>query len=152
MKPDFPNDETELTKAHQEKYTSAVYDSAAGFQMFEVWVESVLQLKRHKKIQPLVWNWAIVRPLLRRWMGELSFDHYIQDTPRDLNTLLNYVNDRHDIWGETVPYVHPTPGQLFNRSGVKLIDKNLTSVCKGYADVYKLLLTQRLPGIVDRLG
>lgn len=153
MKPDFPNDETELKKAHQKVYTEAAYDSLAGYSLFELWVEKDLELKNRKRLQPLVWDWATVRPVLKRWMGDCGFEHHIMDTPRDLMTLLNFVNDRHDRWGETVPYVHPTKNQLFNRSGVKLIDDGLTASALGLAEVYSLMLSQRFPGYnFDKLG
>lgn len=129
------------------EYETSIHDAIGSFGLFEHWCEHTLQLKHNKRIMPLCWDWSLIRPFLKTWMGEEGFATNVDETGlRELVTTMNFVNDRHSFWGDEVPYPIIKEGQMCARSGVALIDKNsMTSNCKAYIDWYGSQLRSYLP-------
>lgn len=154
MRPSWPVDGkvAGINKEGLQEFMDQPFDTIGGFSMFEAWVER-LGLRRGKGLMPLCWDWAFVKPFLKMWMGEENFNHYINPNVRDLQTVLNVVNDRYFFWHEPVPIVHPKRQTLYHRLGVELIDKNsCVAQCKGMVDAYKTLLRGYLPGYATTLA
>ena len=128
-------------------YTSSPFDGISSFALFERWVETTLELKPGKKIMPLVWDWARLKPYLQNWMGDETFDHYIHESVRDGMTVLNFLNDRWDVWGESPEFKQPTFSQFCTRSGVELIEKSSMSAnAMALIEVYRQQLGKYIPG------
>lgn len=126
------------------EHTSAP-DSVLALEMFERWFFE-LNLPKHKKIMPLVWDWSHVFPYLKIWMPGSNFGDFIHESVRECLPLLNYVNDRQSLMGQEVTFKHPTFGQLCARSGVEHIERNsVLSNCKALSDAYRHILGLRLP-------
>lgn len=124
-------------------FLESPHDGIKSAELFEYWTER-LELKQHKKILPLCWNWAEVKPWLKHWLG-LTYDAFIHpESVRDLSTLLNFINDREDYYGNDIPYKQPTFDQLVKRSEVKLFDRNsLTANCLAMSECYRVILHNR---------
>lgn len=128
-------------------YTGSSFDSVSSFALFERWVVDTLELKPGKKIMPLVWDWSRVRPYLQNWMGDETFDYYMHESVRDGMTVLNFLNDRWDFWGESPEFKAPTFGQFIVRSGIELIEKNsVTANAMALIEVYRQQLGKYIPG------
>ena len=129
-----------------EEFKNSLFDTSRGYEMFERWFTDTLQMKLHKKIMPLVWNYESIRPWLKMWMGDLGFEHHIHENYRDCMSMLNWWNDRHAYFGEEVPYKHPTIGQLMIRSGVQLLERNsVMANCKGIVECYHHMVKDYVP-------
>lgn len=146
IRPSWPVDK-KIAKLSEDtlKEHRAAPDAVTALDMFETWFQQ-MNLPRHKKIMPLVWNWMDIQPYLKIWLTGSYFTDFIHESVRDCLPLLNYVNDRCSIMGEEVPYKHPTFGQLVCRSDVELLERNsLMANCKALSDAYRVILGRRLP-------
>lgn len=122
-------------------------DAHGAYTMFEYWCETTLELKNQKKILPLCYDWSYIKPFLKYWMGDDGLAHYIGDSIRDVQSMMNFANDRHAFWGDEVPYPIIRESQLYSRSNIPLIEKNsLLANCKGLIDVYGQTLRSYMPG------
>lgn len=120
-------------------------DSVLALELFEQWLLE-LNLPKHKKIMPLVWNWSDVFPYLKIWMTGRNYGDFMHESVRDCLPLLNYVNDRQSLMGQEVTFKHPTFSQLTCRSGVELIERNsVLANAKALSDVYRHIMGLRLP-------
>lgn len=127
-------------------FLTSSFDSVGAFALFERWVRD-MEMKSGKKLIPLVWDWGHVKPRLQNWMGELSFDHYFLNAPRDCVSVLNFMNDRSHLWGEDQEFKHPTFAQFLTHTGTELIDTNsVTSNAKALIDAYRKVLGTYMPG------
>lgn len=145
MRPSYPVDlkQARLSKDKLVDFKESPLDSIKGGEVFEAWTER-LALKEHKKIIPVAWNWIEIQPWIKFWLGDLTYEHYIHESHRDLLVLLNFINDREDYFGSEPPYKHPTFGQLLGRSGVKLFDRNsLPANCVALSECYRHILQNR---------
>jgi len=72
---------------------------------FELWYKS-LKLKPAKRIIPLVWDWARMRPFLEDFFGYAKgipiIDEYFSPEVRSLRDVTTYLNDV--SWAQSYPY------------------------------------------------
>lgn len=153
IRPSWPVDAkvAKLGKEALATFRVASQDAVTARSMFEKWCEYTLQLKKYKKIMPLCWDWARIEPYLRIWLGS-SYEELIHDSVRDMLSVLNFVNDRSDFWGEEVPFKHPTIGQFIVRSDIDLIERNsLPANCDALIKSYYQVLRGYLPGYTPKV-
>lgn len=112
-----------VSKEHLDEFTKSPFDAVTGFSIFERWF-ATLDLREHKKIIPLVWDWARIRPFLVNWMGPINFAHHIDENVREARSVLNFINDRADISGQKIEFVAPKFSQFLSKNRVELIDTN----------------------------
>lgn len=149
MRPSWPVDNrvAHLNAETLEEYKKSSVDGQGGYALFEHWCQTTLELKTNKKIMPVCYDWSYMKPFLKAWMGEEGFEYHVSESIRDVQCMMNFVNDRHSFWGDDVPYPIIKRSQLFRRNGVGLVERNsLLAVCKGVIDIYGLTLRKFLPG------
>jgi hypothetical protein len=155
IRPAWPVD-GKIARLNQEALATFVTSSQDGVtarSMFERWCEQTLQLKKHKKVLPLVWNWARMVPYLQLWLGSSYEDLIYHESVRDLLAVLNFINDRNDFWGEEVPFKHPRFGEIVNRNDVELIERNsLSANCDAMIKAYNQLLRGYIPGYAPKIA
>lgn len=128
-------------------FETSPHDGQGALTMLEYWCDKVLELKVRKQIMPLCYDWGFIKPFLRNWMGEHTFTELISESVRDIQSVMNFTNDRHAFWGDEVPYPILKESQLYKRSGISLIETNsLPANCKGLIDTYGQLLRSFMPG------
>lgn len=152
MRPNWPIDQrlAGLSDPDVKDYKQSGVQSEAARGMFERWFTHTLQPMKHKKIMPLVWDWAAQKPWLKLWLGS-SFDEIFHENVRDCMTLLNFINDRYDKWGDKdVPFKQPTFTQLLTRQEITLIERNsVLANCKALQEAYYNLLRGYIPGYTE---
>lgn len=135
-----------LNAENIQDYEKSPFDAVESVGMFCRWADA-LQLKERKQILPLVWDWAFVKSYLQIWLGEETFAHYMSESHRDLMGVSNFINDRHDVWGEEVPFKNITLSQVLNRKGIDLIERNsITANCVGLIELNRAFLHDFVPG------
>lgn len=148
IRPSWPVDTkyAKLSKPALEEYKKSPFDGIGAFNLFEHWIAS-LGLKTHKKIMPLVWDWASIKPYLQMWAGQSNFEYYFSDVVRDLLPVMAFINDRTDFWGEPIKYPHYRLSQLAVRENIEQIERNsVLSDVKALVDTNVQLLRNYIPG------
>lgn len=149
IRPSWPVDlkVAKLSKDKLKEYQQSSFDSIGAFGIFEHWCRDVLQLKEHKKIMPLVWDWAKIKPYLMAWAGPTNFEDHFSEVVRDLLPVMSFVNDRTDFFGDTIQYPIPKFTQLCTRNHIEIIERNSTVAnVKGLVDANYELIRGYLPG------
>ncbi len=66
-------------------------------ELFDSWMEKKIQLRFEKKLMPVAYNWAYMRPFIRNWLGPINFESHFSHEYRDLMSIALYCNDYADI-------------------------------------------------------
>lgn len=140
-KPGFPvGREAKLNAQEVEEWQQLPFDSVDTGDLFIDWVER-LDLPRHKQIIPLCWSWHPMIPWLTHWLGEYNFKYIFSSEYRDIQSVVNYINDKDDYCGRSIKYKIHKFRQAIKDAKVELFDKNsLMSNCMAVIDLYSVLL------------
>lgn len=152
MRPSWPVDKkvAKLNATNIKDYETSPFDQIGGQGLFTRWADS-LELRTRKKIIPLVWDWAKVQPYLKMWLGDLTFEHYIFKNSRDLMTVINFINDRGDYWGDEIPFKILKRTNMFTRLNVQLIDENsVVANALAMIESYNLMLRGYIAGYAPK--
>jgi hypothetical protein len=145
IKPSYPVDlkTARLSKDRfQEQFLTSAFEAVKAVELLEHWW-SAIRARPNNQLVCMAWDWTRVQPWLRYWLDPI-YSEIISESHRDLVSLLNFINDREDYYGEEPPYKAPTLQQLITRSNVQLIDRNsLLANCKAMSDCYRYLLHNR---------
>lgn len=154
IRPVWPVD-NRIAKVNQERlkdFETTLFDSVTARSMFEKWCENTLQLKRGKKVMPLVWDWERMTPFLKNWLGSSYPDYIEEKVVRDVRSVMHFINDRHAFWGEEIFFKKVQFTNFINRSDLEFIEKNsLTSNCRALLDGYRELLRRYIPGYAPKI-
>jgi hypothetical protein len=145
IKPTFPVD-LKIAKLgglrFEEEYLASPTDGINAAELFGIWWKN-FRPNPEKKIEILTWDWSSKRKWIEAWLdGE--YMEYISSNYRDLEPLLNFINDREDYHGGMAKYPVQKFTALMHYSGIEILDRNsLMSNCKAMSDAYRYLLHQR---------
>lgn len=121
-------------------------DKWAAVDLFERWCTEKLRLPHNKRISPLAHNWVFDSPFIRTWLGNKTYEYFIDGRYRDLMTSVLYENDCADRLNERVPF--PKCNLAYVASQLKIPHDrahNALADCIVTAQCYRELVLQRLP-------
>lgn len=112
-------------------------------EQFDRWMENKIKLRFSKKLLPVVYNWAYIKPFIRNWLGPINFNSYFSHEYRDLMSAALYCNDYSDINNHEVIYPKVSLQYITNRLH---IDYNrfddtiliVKSICESYRAMMKM--------------
>lgn len=107
LRPDRLNqidiEDVKINKLRLGNYALTGFDPFEAADLFAEWYKS-LQLRETKKIMPLAYNWASIRPFIEEWLGPLNFEYHFDDRYRDVVSIALYLDDRADVEVEQFPF------------------------------------------------
>ena len=110
-------------------------DEVDGRTYLENWCTEELDLKLHKKLMLVAWDWASVKPKLQNWLGS-SYHEIVHDTVRDVNSMMNFLRDRMSAWGEDLGVRHDAFTNTLKAFNVERLDKTTVGNCRALAELY----------------
>ena len=106
--------------------------------MFTEWFSRCVP--RHQKVEPLAQNWSFDRSFLTATFQGLNLDNYIFYRARDIQRVIEFINDRARIHGARVPFSSSALVKVAQALGIE--NKNPHSAmcdCYTTAAVYRTL-------------
>lgn len=135
MRPAIPLDLTKITATYAKQSMQHLLDAVDGRTYFENWVDRVLNLKYGKKVMFVAWDWASIKPVLQMWLGS-SFDELVHETVRDVNSIMNFLRDRMDAWGEDLGVRHDKFSGTLKAFNVQRVDNTSAGNARALAELY----------------
>jgi len=109
--------------------------------LFDDWMEKQIRLDDKKKLLPVVYNWAGMRPFIKNWLGTENFNYYFSERYRDIYSIALFCNDFADMKLGDVPYLKTTMVTVAKTLRVEYERHDETILqCKSISQVYKGLL------------
>ena len=99
-----------------QKARSIGIDGSLAAELLIAWFEK-LGLTKGKKIVPIGYNYALLRPLMIRWLGPATYDYLFDWRYRDVMLAAGTVNDLCYWRSEPFPYPKYDLGSIATRSG-----------------------------------
>jgi DNA polymerase III epsilon subunit-like protein len=113
------------------------YDAA---ELFVEWFDK-LKLAENKRIMPLAHNWSFDCEFIKKWLGPKTFHYHIDGRYRDSMSTAQYINDRADSKGQSIPFPKVNLGYI--ASQLKIPHDNAHTAlgdCIVTGQVYKELI------------
>jgi hypothetical protein len=145
IKPSYPVD-LKIAGLSRERFAdeflSSAHDAIKVGELFCTWWKAI-RPKPDKKIIPFVWDWHRVQPWLDFWLGG-EYLEIFHETHRELMSVMHFLNDREDYYGNDIFYKMQTFGNVVTNSGTELLMRNnLMANCKALSDCYRSMLHKR---------
>jgi len=125
LKPNHPeraNSEARriITKAKLASAVRSGFDQVAAFDLWEQWFQK-LCLPEKRRIVPLGHNYAYFDAImLREWMGNENYSHYMDSRTRDTYLIAEHMNDRADFNSEQTPFPRLSLSFLASKLGIEV--------------------------------
>jgi DNA polymerase III epsilon subunit-like protein len=100
---DIDYDAMKVSKSNLTELLNQGLDKYDAADLFEKWCDK-LQLATGKRISPLAQNWLFDAQFIRAWLGDKTYEYYIDGRYRDLMCTTLYLNDVADRENERVPF------------------------------------------------
>ena len=96
-------EDVKINKLRLANYALTGFDPFEAADLFADWYKT-LGLRENKKIMPLAYNWALMRPFLEEWLGTCNFEYHFDERYREIVSTALYLDDRADIEIEQFPF------------------------------------------------
>lgn len=118
--------------------------------LFDSWMEDKIKLAYNKKLLPLTFNWAAMRPFIKNWLGPINFDSYFSHEYRDIQSLALFCNDYADMHTYQLPYPKMKMGFISKILNIEYNKYQETIYhCKIYSEVYRSMMRKILPSFSE---
>ena len=134
-------DALKVSKTDFFKHQQTAMDKYEAADLFEDWVQK-LNLPERKRISPLAHNWKFDQGFIRDWLGNISYETYIDGRSRDTMEAALYINDVYDNRNEPIPF--PKVNLSYVAAQLKIPHDrahNALADCVVTAEVYKKLVS-----------
>ncbi len=110
-------------------------------EIFDSWMEKQIKMKFGKKLLPVTYNWAFIKPFIKNWLGPINFDHYFSHEYRDIMSVALFCNDYGDTHTLETLYPKTKLAYICNMLNVEYsrYDDTILNV-KSMSEVYQGML------------
>ncbi len=130
-----------IRKNRYEELLNSAYMPQIMAELFDSWMQNKMQLRESKKILPVCYNWAFIRPFIKNWLGHLNFDNYFSHKYRDIMSVALFCNDYNDRLSNDIPYLKTTITTLSKTLHIEYNKHEETILqCKTISEVYQALI------------
>jgi hypothetical protein len=130
-----------LKKEHYINLLNCTQTPQTAAELFDKWMENKIKLSEDKKLLPVCYNWPLIRPFIKNWLGNENFNYYFHERFRDILPIALYCNDYYDSIGRDVPYLKTILRAMAKRLHVEYHRHNECILqCKTISEIYKGLM------------
>jgi DNA polymerase III epsilon subunit-like protein len=141
-----------VSKANLNTLMAQGLDKFDAADLFVNWAEK-FELPPNKRISPLAQNWLFDAQFIRAWLGDKTYEYYIDGRYRDVMSTALYLNDVADRKNERIPF--PKVNLPYIAAQLKIQHDRAHDAlfdCLTTAKVYRDLVLGQLPITSQYIG